>query len=98
MAQTKPNQTSPTLERATFAVTGIGKQDVILSLTWLREHNPEVNWQTNEVKMSQCLNHCRTCQNETNEERKCAFREIASVRTCRAGPMPTPDIEMEDIP
>ena len=39
-------------ERATFAVTGIGNQDVILSLTWLHEHNPEVDWQTNEVKMS----------------------------------------------
>jgi hypothetical protein len=31
---------------------GLGKQDIILGLTWLSEHNPEVNWQSNEVKMS----------------------------------------------
>jgi hypothetical protein len=54
-------------------VTGISKQDVILGLTWLHEHNPEVDWQTNEVKMSQCLKYCWTCQNESNEEHKGAF-------------------------
>jgi hypothetical protein len=30
-------------EHATFAVTGLGKQDIILGLAWLRKHNPEVN-------------------------------------------------------
>jgi hypothetical protein len=35
-----------------FAVTGLGQQDIILRLTWLYEHNPEVDWQLNEVKMS----------------------------------------------
>jgi hypothetical protein len=53
---------------AIFVVTCLGKQNIILGLDWLRKHNPEVNWQTNEVKMSHCLNHCRTCQNETNAE------------------------------
>jgi Retroviral aspartyl protease len=53
-------------EKATFTVTGLKKQNIILSLTWLHEHNPEVNWQLGEVKMSHCLNHCCTCQNEAN--------------------------------
>jgi hypothetical protein len=30
-------------ERVLFAVTNLGSQDVILGLTWLREHNPEVD-------------------------------------------------------
>jgi len=55
-------------ERATFAVTGLGKQDIILGLTWLRKHNPEVDWTSGEVKMSRCPDHCCTCQNESNEE------------------------------
>ena len=33
-------------ERTSFAVTSLGKQDIILGLTWLQEHNPEINWRT----------------------------------------------------
>ena len=85
-------------ERATFAVTNLGKQDIILGLTWLREHNPEVDWQSGEVKMSRCLNHCRTCQHEANTERKIRIAEEVKLRRCRSGPMPSPDLDMKDIP
>lgn len=85
-------------ETAVFAVTNLGRQDIILGLTWLREHNPEVDWKTEEVKMSRCPNHCHTCQHEVNEERKERLVEAAKIRTCRAGPMPSPDVDMEDIP
>jgi hypothetical protein len=40
------------LEHAVFVVTSLGRQDIILGLTWLCEHNPEVNWKTAKVKMS----------------------------------------------
>jgi Reverse transcriptase (RNA-dependent DNA polymerase)/Retroviral aspartyl protease len=85
-------------EKTIFAVTGLGKQDVILGLTWLCEHNPEVDWKSGEVKMSRCPNHCCTCQNEANMEWKEQLVEEANIGSCRAGPMPKPDIEMEDIP
>ena len=85
-------------ETAVFAVTNLGRQDIILGLTWLREHNPKVDWKTEEVKMSRCPNHCHTCQHEVNEERKERLVEAAKIRTCRAGPMPSPDVDMEDIP
>lgn len=84
-------------ERATFAVTGLGSQDIILGLNWLRKHNPEVNWQSGDMKMSRCPNHCCTCQNEVNAKRKIAVMEAASIRTCHAGPLPSPDVDM-DIP
>ncbi|KAG6870069.1 hypothetical protein C0995_015402, partial [Termitomyces sp. Mi166 len=29
----------------------LGKQDMILSFTWLQEHNPEINWSKGEVWM-----------------------------------------------
>ena len=41
-------------ERTLFAITGIGKQSLLLGHTWLRKHNPEIDWVTGEVKMSRC--------------------------------------------
>jgi hypothetical protein len=77
---------------------GLGKQDIILGLTWLCEHNPKVDWQSNEVKMSRCPNHCHSCQNEMNMEQKIAFKEANSICACCTGPMPSADVDMEDIP
>jgi hypothetical protein len=39
-------------ERTQLAVTCLGKQSMILGYNWLRNHNPEINWQTKDVKMS----------------------------------------------
>ncbi|KAG5636601.1 hypothetical protein DXG03_004705 [Asterophora parasitica] len=36
-------------KQALFAVTSLGKQDMILGYTWLKEHNPEINWTTNSA-------------------------------------------------
>jgi Retroviral aspartyl protease len=51
-------------ERTSFAVTSLGKQDIILGFTWLQEHNPEINWQTRKVLMSRCPDKCHTCRSE----------------------------------
>ncbi|KAF8801796.1 hypothetical protein BYT27DRAFT_7114168, partial [Phlegmacium glaucopus] len=40
-------------ERTLFAVTGLGKQNMILGHSWLQMHSPEINWVTREIKMSQ---------------------------------------------
>ena len=37
-------------EHTVFAVTSLGKQDIILGLTWLHEHNSKVDWKTEEVR------------------------------------------------
>ena len=39
-------------ERTLLAVSSLGRQSMILSYTWLKDHNPEVNWQTREVQMN----------------------------------------------
>jgi len=46
------------LERTLFAVTGLGKQKLILGHSWLWKHNPEIDWVTGEVKMSRCPPCC----------------------------------------
>jgi hypothetical protein len=51
-------------ERALFAVTSLGKLDMILGYTWLREPNPEIDWASKEVCMSRCPSRCLTCREE----------------------------------
>jgi len=41
-------------ERTLLAVSSLRKQNMILSYTWLKDHNPEVDWQTGEVQMNRC--------------------------------------------
>ncbi|KAG9221350.1 hypothetical protein CCMSSC00406_0009927 [Pleurotus cornucopiae] len=53
------------VEVMTFYVTNLGNVDVILGLTWLRKHNPEIDWKTGEVVMSRCP---RQCQNHRDRE------------------------------
>jgi predicted aspartyl protease len=49
-------------ESTQLAVTHLGKQSLILGYNWLRNHNPEINRQTKDVKMSHCPLQCSTCR------------------------------------
>jgi len=48
-------------ERTLLAISNLGKQSMILSYTWLKNHNPEINWQTGKVQMNQCPSQCEGC-------------------------------------
>jgi len=48
-------------KRTLLAVSSLGKQNMILGYTWLKDHNPEVNWQTGEVQMNRCPPQCEGC-------------------------------------
>jgi len=48
-------------ERTLLAVSSLGRQNMILGYTWLKDHNPEVNWQTGEVQMNRCPPRCEGC-------------------------------------
>jgi len=39
-------------ERTLLVVSSLGRQNMILGYTWLKDHNPEVDWQTGEVQMN----------------------------------------------
>jgi len=42
------------MERMRMDVCNLGKTEVILGMPWLAAHNPEINWETGEVKMTRC--------------------------------------------
>jgi transposase InsO family protein len=76
-------------ERTLFAVTSLGKQHLILGHSWLRKHNPEINWTTGEVKMSRCSARCCSgCRDELREERKARKSEVRRIARCSSGPLP----------
>lgn len=58
-------------ERILLAVTQLGKQDTILGMTWLKKHNPEIDFTTGSVKLTRCSPRCCTgCRDEAREERR----------------------------
>src|SRR3981189_1836005 len=69
-------------ERTQLAVTSLGKQTMI---TWLRKHNPEIDWQTKEVRMSRCPPQCSTCCTEAKVKRRAERIATAQIHACRAG-------------
>jgi len=46
------------IERVRMDMYELGKTDVILGMPWLAAHNPEINWETGEVKMTRCPPLC----------------------------------------
>ena len=46
------------VERTEIDVIGSQKWSVILRMSWLARHNPEIDWKTGEVKMTRCPEEC----------------------------------------
>jgi transposase InsO family protein len=84
-------------ERMQFAITRLGKQSMILGFSWLRLHNPEVNWQTKEVRMSRCPSSCDTCRLATKTKHRIARVAHAQIRACRSGGFPVLLEDADDI-
>ena len=74
------------MEHTSFVVTNLGKQDIILGFTWLQEHNPEIDWQTQKVVMSRCLDKCHTCRTDIWKQRQEQRKVDRLVQVCHSGP------------
>jgi len=46
------------VERVRIDVCNLGKTEVILGMPWLAAHNPEIDWEKGEVKMTRCPPIC----------------------------------------
>ena len=84
-------------ERTTFCVTSLGKQKLILGHSWLHKHNPEINWDTGEVKMSRCPPRCCSrCRDKLCKERIVHKANARRMDMCSARPFPEIDHDLED--
>jgi hypothetical protein len=62
---------------------------MILGYNWLHNHNPEINWQTKDVKMSRCPTQCSTYCVETKREAIAHKATISWINACRDGAFPS---------
>jgi hypothetical protein len=83
-------------ERTQLAVMRLGKQSLILWYNWLCNHDPEINWQTKDVKMSRCPVQCSTCRVEDKRDAKMWKSTTSQINACWSGAFPTMVEEDED--
>jgi len=69
-------------KRTLLAVSNLGKQSMILGYTWLKDHNPEVDWQTGEVQMNRCPLQCEGCRAIRKEQASRRKVEVKAVNVC----------------
>jgi len=63
------------VEKVRIDVCELGKTDVILGMLWLAAHNPEIDWEKGEVRITRCPPLCRKAvrikgKKETREDKK----------------------------
>jgi len=46
------------VERVKMDMCNLGKMEVILGMPWLVAHNPEIDWEKGEIKMTRCPPIC----------------------------------------
>jgi len=56
------------VEKARIDICNLGKMEMILGMLWLAAHNPEIDWEKGEVKMTQCPPICRKRKQEVKEK------------------------------
>jgi hypothetical protein len=83
-------------EHTQLAVTHLGKQSLILGYNWLQNHNPEINWQMKDVKMSHCPLQRSTCRVEDKCDAKIRKSTTSQINACWLGAFPRMAEEDED--
>jgi len=60
-------------------VCDLGKIEVILGMLWLQAHNPEINWETGEVKMTRCPPLCGRAVLKRKEKKVAKGKRVATL-------------------
>ena len=66
-------------EKAVFEVCDLGKSNIIIGFTWLKKHNPEINWKTGNVQFTRCPQECTITIREYKKKHANAFKYRASI-------------------
>ena len=74
-------------------VTDIGEEDVIIGLDWLREHNPEVDWERGSLRLSRCPEAC-PAHRKASKPVETKARDMEVRLTARQGPRRARKVKM----
>ena len=87
-------------ERMLLTISSLGRQNMILGYTWLKNHNLEVNWQTGEVQMNRCPPRCRGCCVIQKEQALQKRMETKALNICQSRPPLeyVEDLEENEVP
>ena len=91
-------------EKVVAEITDLGRHQMILGYTWLKHHNPDINWETGQVKMTRCPWTCRVLQGKSPLEQSIDMLDQNGLRTIHAikkeqerSEVPKPDTRPEDL-
>jgi len=73
------------MERMRMDVCNLGKTEVILGMPWLAAHNPEINWETGEIKMMRCPPLCGRKGQKSGDRGRRENRPVGNRRQRRLG-------------
>jgi len=87
-------------ERMLLAVSGLGKQSLILSYDWLKGRNPKIDWEKGEVEMTYCPLRCEGGHALRKEQTRQKRTELQALQSCRNRPTPLlqEELELEETP
>ena len=68
-------------EKVTFEICDLGKVNLIIGYTWLKKHNPEIDWTTGEIEFTRCPPESNMAEPERKKaaHKAHAFKYKASV-------------------
>ena len=82
-------------ERMLLAISGLGKQNLILGYNWLKDHNPKIDWEKEEVEITHCPlyyeGECALQKEQTHQKRI----KLRALQSCCNGPTPLLQEELE---
>jgi len=58
------------VEKVRMDICNLGKTEVILGMLWLVAHNPEIDWEKGEVKITRCPPICGKGKQEEKREKE----------------------------
>jgi len=82
-------------ERMLLAISGLGKQSLILGYDWLKDHNPKIDWEKGEVEMIHCPLRCEGGRALRKEQTRQKRTKLRALQSCRDGPTPLLQEESE---
>ena len=68
-------------DKVMFEICDLGQDNLIIGYTWLKKHNPEINWNTGEIEFMRCPPECDMAKPEKKKtaHKACAFKYKALV-------------------